>query len=550
MISKAVDRVSVGDKVCVIGTGVMGLLAMKNLREQGLHVTALERNEYIGGNWHVTKDPRQVSALPGTKANVSKHAVSPVMEVRSSCPRSLLTSALKLSFSDYPMPDEYPVFPTAQQIGDYLESYAKNFDLLQYIEFSTGVSSVKRDEASNSWFVNTKDAKTGQEVQRQFDRIVIATGSLNVMNVPKVEGIETFAGDAIHSREFKDPTKYAGKNVLVVGLGSTGADTLVFLKNAGAKNVYLSQRHRASVIPRWIKGRPHDHHITRRADYLTRLMAEKSPYMINYVSGRAVEVIDKIFYPSLKSHPIFAGRLDGVLHHTPFVNDDFSRLVENGEVQALPGIARVSGPRSVVFKNGTEVGDLDAIIFCSGYYYDSSLIEGDGHPADPAFASDGFERFRNSRFHNPGNHYQRLYHGFLSEKYPDSLAVLGQLGTPRAIFFFYDLVTMALGGTLQRGPMPYLGLRIDVSATYAFLNRAAGTGIIEKVEGWGFEAWQFWWSNRKLHGLIMDGVNCSAVYRLLDTGRGRKPWKGAVEAIEKANEESDKMALTATSRKK
>ena len=67
-----VDR----DTVCVVGTGALGLVAMKNLKEQGLKVTAFERNPYIGGIWHPSTDPVTLSSLLGTKANVSKEIVS------------------------------------------------------------------------------------------------------------------------------------------------------------------------------------------------------------------------------------------------------------------------------------------------------------------------------------------------------------------------------------------------------------------------------------------------------------------------------------------
>jgi dimethylaniline monooxygenase (N-oxide forming) len=68
---------TVGDRVCVIGSGMLGLLAIKNLTEQGLDVTALERNTHIGGNWHVSDmKTDQTSALPGTTSNQSKYVVS------------------------------------------------------------------------------------------------------------------------------------------------------------------------------------------------------------------------------------------------------------------------------------------------------------------------------------------------------------------------------------------------------------------------------------------------------------------------------------------
>jgi hypothetical protein len=65
-----------GNNVCVVGTGVTGLLAVKNLVEQGLSVRALEQSENLGGNWYHSMDTEQVSALPEMKVNMSKETVS------------------------------------------------------------------------------------------------------------------------------------------------------------------------------------------------------------------------------------------------------------------------------------------------------------------------------------------------------------------------------------------------------------------------------------------------------------------------------------------
>ncbi|KAH6607302.1 hypothetical protein Trco_003615 [Trichoderma cornu-damae] len=533
----------VGNNVCVIGTGVTGLLAVKNLVEQGLSVRALERNEYLGGNWHHSPDAQQVSALPGTRVNMSKETNS---------------------FTDFPMPDDYPSFPSAQQIGDYLEAYANKFELIKHIELSMAVTSIRRDEEDGVWIVSTKHTKTGEEEEREYDRVVMATGSLTVKNMPEIRGIDKFAGDVIHSRDFKDPTKYAGKNVLVVGLGSTGADTLSFLKQAGANKLYLSSRSRCSLIPRTIRGRPWDHYMTRRVDSMARLSLRLSPHTTNYFAGKAIGLVQSYAFPTLRAHPCFGGAVSGPLYRSPFVCDELPGLLDSGDMKTYPDIMGVAGARTVVFKDGSEVTDVDAMIFCCGYYHDLSLIKGEGRPADVEFSTDSFEGLKGAKHYSAESEYQRLYHGILSERYPESLAVLGSLATLRPTFVLYDLATMALASlwsgsyplpspwamkreidshynfvvrALQRGPMAFLGLRADARGTYAWLNAAAGTGIAERLEGWGWEAWKFWWKNRTLYKFIMDGPNVSAVYRLFDMGRGRKPWAGARVAIEKVNQE-------------
>ena len=63
-----------GKDVCVVGTGVLGLLAIKNLKEQGLEPTALERNDFIAGNWHVS-DRDQTSVVEATTLNTSTQVV-------------------------------------------------------------------------------------------------------------------------------------------------------------------------------------------------------------------------------------------------------------------------------------------------------------------------------------------------------------------------------------------------------------------------------------------------------------------------------------------
>ena len=66
----------VGNNVCIVGAGLVGLLATKNLKEQGLEVTTFTKDDYIGGLWHMSNDPEKTTALRQTSSNTSKHTVS------------------------------------------------------------------------------------------------------------------------------------------------------------------------------------------------------------------------------------------------------------------------------------------------------------------------------------------------------------------------------------------------------------------------------------------------------------------------------------------
>jgi dimethylaniline monooxygenase (N-oxide forming) len=70
------DEPDCANQICIVGSGALGLVAMKNLIEQGLEVQAFEKNEYVGGIWHVSQDPSQTSALLETRAQFSKQVVS------------------------------------------------------------------------------------------------------------------------------------------------------------------------------------------------------------------------------------------------------------------------------------------------------------------------------------------------------------------------------------------------------------------------------------------------------------------------------------------
>lgn len=50
-----------------------------------------------------------------------------------------------------------------------------------------------------------------------FDRLIIATGANNMPVIPRIPNSEVFEGEIIHSQQFKDPSAYVGKTVMVTG---------------------------------------------------------------------------------------------------------------------------------------------------------------------------------------------------------------------------------------------------------------------------------------------------------------------------------------------
>jgi dimethylaniline monooxygenase (N-oxide forming) len=106
------------------------------------------------------------------------------------------------------------------------------------------VTTIERDDEKRKWIVHTRDAATPDSISKaqQFNRLVVANGALNEPHMPNYEGIDKFAGEVLHSRQFKDPSKFTGKNVVLVGAGATSADSVSFLKSAKVGKIYFSHR--------------------------------------------------------------------------------------------------------------------------------------------------------------------------------------------------------------------------------------------------------------------------------------------------------------------
>lgn len=221
------------------------------------------------------------------------------------------------------------------------------------------------------------------------------------------------------------------------------------------------------------------------------------------------------------------------------------KYFSTGDIRPLTSVLRVTETGFVTVEGEFEV---DAIIFATGSTYNYSILADSANP--------NFE-FGTT---NPSP-YPHLYQTLFSTEFPDSLAMIGpykgfsvsamtnsdlaaqaiaqvwkgNFNLPNKVekenwclenYQFRQKITQGVGSS-QPG--------VDAYGLEQFLSHAAGTGIEENL-GWGWKGWKFWWKHRKLHGLLMDGINTPHLYRLFE-GRdgGRKRWEGAEEAIWRLN---------------
>jgi indole-3-pyruvate monooxygenase len=201
----------------VIGAGPAGLAVGAVLRRAKVSFTMLERAQRIGDSWHHHYDrlhlhtPKRHSALP-----------------HRAFPRS------------------YPRYPSRRQMVEYLNDYARAFELEP--ELGREVQQCTRG-ADGVWDVTTN---AGHYRAR---RLVIATGYNRVPNIPRSPGQDTFPGSIIHSREYTNGERFRGKRVLVVGFGNSGAEIALDLAEHGARCA-VAVRGTVNVVPRDLLGIP------------------------------------------------------------------------------------------------------------------------------------------------------------------------------------------------------------------------------------------------------------------------------------------------------
>ncbi|KAF2734132.1 FAD/NAD(P)-binding domain-containing protein [Polyplosphaeria fusca] len=484
--------------------------------------TGFDANHYVGGLWKYTTSDH-TSVMQSTVVDISKE---------------------RGCFTDFPFGEGVRTHPAAEEVWEYLEAYKRAFGLGPRCRLGCRVRGISW--RGGKWVVDN-DAEGGRR-EEFFDKVVMATGINSQPNVLDIEGVERFEGVCLHSRGFKRPKDFDGKRVMIVGLGNTAADTATQLVGH-ASRIWISNRHRSHIIPRTFKGQSIDHGLTHRVGIFN--------YLFWYYAPSIAEKIDNYFITKLQteSFDIQPERNisppPGGKAHMLIISDNLVDSLQGGDVESVAGIKKFASAKTVELLDGTQIG-VDVVIWCTGYKSDFSLL-------DPKFDP---TKHSNLDWHNisgaKDKPSSRLYQNIFSLEKPDSLAFVGTRVFPAPAFQTFDLASMALAQIWKGNAQlpPYAEMErwadnhlawvcnlaksggvfpnaIDGGPWQKWVNDAAGTGVNEKL-GYGLEGWRCWWRDRKLCKLLMDGTYSPHMFRLFE-GR-RKEWKGAMEAIEKANE--------------
>ncbi|SPF04271.1 flavin-containing monooxygenase [Streptomyces sp. MA5143a] len=306
--------------VYVIGGGPGGLAAAHALRARGIRAVVLEKSNAVGASWRRHYDrlrlhtTRRLSALPGL-----------------------------------PMPRRFGRWVARDNVVRYLEKYAE----VHALEIVTGVE-VTRVERNpdGTWLLR---ATGGRELTA--GAVVVATGYNHTPNIPDWPGRDTFTGDLSHASAYRNPEPYAGRDVLVVGIGNTGAEIAVDLVEGGAKRVRLAVRTAPHIVRRSTAG--------WAAQYSAVLVRRLPVALVD----RIAKPMARLSVPDLSAHGLprpTSGLYSRVNEGSIPVQDvGIIDAVRKGKVEIVAAVEKFEDGK-VVLADGSHV-ETDAVIAATGY---------------------------------------------------------------------------------------------------------------------------------------------------------------------------------------
>jgi putative flavoprotein involved in K+ transport len=289
-VSDHVDAVDAVD-VAVIGGGQAALSVAYFLRRTSLSYLLLDAEEAPGGAWR--------HGWPSLR---------------------LFSPAQVSSLSGWPMPPVSEGFPTRAHVIDYLARYEARYQIpvvrpvwVNAVERRRGRLLVR--SAASAWSARA---------------VVSATGTWRAPFVPAYPGREAFAGTQLHSASYAGPEPFAGRRVLVVGGGNSGAQILAEVSTV-AETIWVTER-----PPRFLPDGVDGGVLFRWASERWKAQQE----------GRIAAVPDGGLGDIVMVPPVVEARSRGVL----VAREPFDHLTTSG----------------VRWADGTSA-EVDAVIWCTGF---------------------------------------------------------------------------------------------------------------------------------------------------------------------------------------
>ena len=302
--------------VVVIGGGQAGLSVGYHLARTNVRFVILDASDRIGDSWRKRWDSLR-----------------------------LFTPAKLDSLDGMPFPAPRNSFPTKDEMGNYLESYAARFRLP--VRSGVRVEGLYRRGAR---YV----IKTGA-VELEADQVVVAMANYQRPKVPAFANALSAEIVQMHSNDYRNLAQLKPGGVLIVGAGNSGAELAMESVRAG---------HRT-----WVSGRDTGHVPFRPEGFVGRNLL--APFLLRFVFHRLLTVNTPL---GRKARPKVLAK------GTPLIRIKPKDLSAAG-VQRVPRVVGTHNGRPLL-EDG-QVLDVANVIWCGGFYAGFEWIN------LPVFGDDG-----------------------------------------------------------------------------------------------------------------------------------------------------------------
>jgi hypothetical protein len=311
------------DKFLVIGAGFSGLGMAAAMQRSGIPFDIVEANDDVGGNWY-----------NGVYETVH-----------------IISSRKTTEYKDFPMPSDWPDFPSGAQMISYLRSYADHYNLKEKTLFNTKVSRVTKAD-DDRWRVTLSNGES-----RVYRGVVVCSGHHWDRRMPQYPG--EFSGQMIHSKDFKSNSQLQGKRVLVIGGGNSACDVAVEAGRVGVSSS-ISLRRGYWFLPKTLLGKP--------------MVEIFQPWMPIWFQRGLLRAAVRVTIGEYKDYGL--PQPDHKLYeHHPTVNSELLYALRHGRVKPRPDIARFDG-EFVEFIDGTREA-FDLIVAATGFHMSVPFVDGD-----------------------------------------------------------------------------------------------------------------------------------------------------------------------------
>jgi cation diffusion facilitator CzcD-associated flavoprotein CzcO len=302
----------------IVGAGPAGLATAACLKRRGVDALVLEAGPSLATSWRNHYDRlhlhtmKEESHLPGV-----------------------------------PFDEALPRYVSRADFVAYLEAYAARFSITP----RTG-EPVRRIRAGEGGFA-VESAKATYRARA----VVVATGTNRLPNPAELPEQKSFRGTLLHSTSYRNGDAFAGKEVLVVGAGNSGAEIALDLAERGAKPT-LAVRTPVNVVPRELLGMP----IQR-----TSIRLRKAPLKLADGIGRlagwlAFGNLTRLGFPRPALGPISTIRLH---RRIPLIDVGTIAAIKQGKIAVKPGVSSLT-ETGAVFADGSAAS-FDAVVLATGF---------------------------------------------------------------------------------------------------------------------------------------------------------------------------------------